>query len=71
MDKEKKQRVRELEKEYLNLSKKEIKLIRQQQNYLIDTIKERKKLQKTMKKILDELKMLKKDLLNYAVEILP
>ena len=43
---DKKQRIRELEKEYLKLSRKEAGLVRQQQNYLIDTTKERKKLDK-------------------------
>ena len=41
---DKKQRIRELEKEYLKLSRKEVRLIRKQQNYLIDTSQERKKL---------------------------
>ena len=36
---DKKQRIRELEKEYLKLSRKEVRLIRKQQNYLIDTCK--------------------------------
>ena len=31
---DKKQRIRELEKEYLKLSRKEVRLIRKQQNYL-------------------------------------
>lgn len=43
MDKDKKQRIRELEREYLKLSRKEAWLIRQQQNYLIDTSQEKKK----------------------------
>ena len=37
MDTVKKQRIKELEKEYLRLSKKEAELIRLQQNYLINT----------------------------------
>ena len=69
MDKDKKQRIRELEREYLKLSRKEAWLIRQQQNYLIDTSKERKKLDETMRKIEDELSELKKNLINYPVEI--
>lgn len=52
---DKKQRIRELEKEYLKLSRKEAGLVRQQQNYLIDTTKERKKLNAIMEKIEDEL----------------
>ena len=36
MDTVKKQRIKELEKEYLRLSKKEAELIRLQQNYLIN-----------------------------------
>ena len=69
MDKVKKQRIRELEKEYLKLSRKEAGLVRQQQNYLIDTTKERKKLNAIMEKIEDELSELKKNLINYPVEI--
>ena len=69
MDKDKKQRIRELEREYLKLSRKEAWLIRQQQNYLIDTSKERKKLDETMRKIEDELIELKKNLISYPVEI--
>lgn len=69
MDKDKKQRIRELEREYLKLSRKEVRLIRQQQNYLIDTSQERKKLNAVMKKIEDELSELKKNLINYPVEI--
>ena len=69
MDKDKKQRIRELEREYLKLSRKEARLIRQQQNYLIDTSQERKKLNAVMKKIEDELSELKKNLINYPVEI--
>ena len=69
MDKAKKQRIRELEREYLKLSRKEAWLIRKQQNYLIDTSQERKKLYKTMKIIEDELIELKKNLINYPVEI--
>ena len=69
MDKAKKQRIRELEREYLKLSRKEAWLIRKQQNYLIDTSQERKKLYKTMKIIEDELSELKKNLINYPVEI--
>lgn len=69
MDKDKKQRIRELEREYLKLSRKEAWLIRQQQNYLIDTSQERKKLNAVMKKIEDELSELKKNLINYPVEI--
>lgn len=69
MDKVKKQRIRELEREYLKLSRKEAWLIRKQQNYLIDTSQERKKLYKTMKIIEDELIELKKNLINYPVEI--
>ena len=42
MDKAKKQRIRELEREYFKLSRKEVRLIRKQQNYLIDTSQERK-----------------------------
>ena len=52
---DKKQRIRELEKEYLKLSRKEVRLIRKQQNYLIDTSQKRKKLNAVMKKIEDEL----------------
>ena len=48
---DKKQRIRELEKEYLKLSRKEVRLIRKQQNYLIDTSQERKKLNAVMKKL--------------------
>lgn len=66
---DKKQRIRELEREYLKLSRKEAWLIRKQQNYLIDTSQERKKLYKTMKIIEDELIELKKNLINYPVEI--
>ena len=66
---DKKQRIRELEKEYLKLSRKEAGLVRQQQNYLIDTTKERKKLNAIMEKIEDELSELKKNLINYPVEI--
>jgi len=66
---DKKQRIRELEKEYLKLSRKEVRLIRKQQNYLIDTSQERKKLNAVMKKIEDELSELKKNLINYPVEI--
>ena len=66
---DKKQRIRELEREYLKLSRKEAWLIRKQQNYLIDTSQERKKLYKTMKIIEDELSELKKNLINYPVEI--
>ena len=69
MDKDKKQRIRELEREYLKLSRKEAWLIRKQQNYLIDTSQERKKLNAVMKKIEDELSELKKNLINYPVEI--
>lgn len=69
MDKVKKQRIRELEREYLKLSRKEAWLIRKQQNYLINTSQERKKLYKTMKIIEDELSELKKNLINYPVEI--
>lgn len=69
MDKAKKQRIRELEREYLKLSRKEAWLIRKQQNYLINTSQERKKLYKTMKIIEDELSELKKNLINYPVEI--
>lgn len=66
---DKKQRIRELEREYLKLSRKEAWLIRQQQNYLVDTSKERKKLDEAMRKIEDELIELKKDLISYPVEI--
>ena len=66
---DKKQRIRELERKYLKLSRKEAWLIRQQQNYLIDTSKERKKLDETMRKIEDELIELKKNLISYPVEI--
>lgn len=66
---DKKQRIRELEREYLKLSRKEAWLIRQQQNYLVDTSKERKKLDETMRKIEDELIELKKNLISYPVEI--
>lgn len=66
---DKKQRIRELEREYLKLSRKEAWLIRQEQNYLVDTSKERKKLDETMRKIEDELIELKKDLISYPVEI--
>lgn len=66
---DKKQGIRELEREYLKLSRKEAWLIRKQQNYLIDTSQERKKLYKTMKIIEDELIELKKNLINYPVEI--
>ena len=66
---DKKQRIRELEKEYLKLSRKEVRLIRKQQNYLIDTSQERKKINETMKIIEDELSELKKNLINYPVEI--
>ena len=66
---DKKQRIRELEREYLKLSRKEAWLIRQQQNYLVDTSQERKKLNAVMKKIEDELSELKKDLISYPVEI--
>lgn len=66
---DKKQRIRELEREYLKLSRKEAWLIRKQQNYLINTSQERKKLYKTMKIIEDELSELKKNLINYPVEI--
>ena len=66
---DKKQRIRELEKEYLKLSRKEVRLIRKQQNYLIDTSQERKKLNAVMKKIEDELSELKKNLISYPVEI--
>jgi hypothetical protein len=69
MDKDKKQRIRELEREYLKLSRKEARLIRQQQNYLIDTSQERKKLNAVIKKIEDELSELKKNLISYPVEI--
>lgn len=61
MDKAKKQRIRELEREYFKLSRKEVRLIRKQQNYLIDTSQERKKLDAVMKKIEDELSELKKE----------
>ena len=66
---DKKQRIRELEREYLKLSRKEARLIRQQQNYLIDTSQERKKLNAVIKKIEDELSELKKNLISYPVEI--
>lgn len=66
---DKKQRIRELEREYLKLSRKEAWLIRKQQNYLIDTSQERKKLNIVMKKIEDELIELKKNLISYPVEI--
>jgi hypothetical protein len=66
---DKKQRIRELEREYLKLSRKEAWLIRKQQNYLIDTSQERKKLNAVMKKIEDELSELKKNLISYPVEI--
>lgn len=66
---DKKQRIRELERKYLKLSRKEARLIRQQQNYLIDTSQERKKLNAVMKKIEDELNELKKNLISYPVEI--
>lgn len=66
---DKKQRIRELEREYLKLSRKEAWLIRKQQNYLIDTSQERKKLDEAMEKIEDELIELKKDLISYPVEI--
>ena len=66
---DKKQRIRELEREYLKLSRKEAWIIRQQQNYLVDTSKERKKLDETMRKIEDELIELKKNLISYPVEI--
>ena len=66
---DKKQRIRELEREYLKLSRKEAWLIRKQQNYLIDTSQERKKINETMKIIEDELSELKKNLINYPVEI--
>lgn len=66
---DKKQRIRELEREYLKLSRKEAGLIRQQQNYLINTSQERKKINETMKIIEDELSELKKNLINYPVEI--
>lgn len=66
---DKKQRIRELEREYLKLSRKEAWLIRKQQNYLINTIQERKKLYETIRKIEDELSELKKNLINYPVEI--
>ena len=66
---DKKQRIRELEKEYLKLSRKEAGLVRQQQNYLIDTSQERKKINEIMKIIEDELSELKKNLINYPVEI--
>ena len=69
MDKVKKQRIRELEREYLKLSKKEAWLIRKQQNYLIDTSQERKKINEIMKIIEDELIELKKNLISYPVEI--
>lgn len=48
---DKKQRIRELEREYLKLSRKEAWLIRKQQNYLIDTSQERKKLDEAMEKL--------------------
>ena len=66
---DKKQRIRKLEREYLKLSRKEAWLIRQQQNYLVDTSKERKKLDETIRKIEDELIELKKNLISYPVEI--
>lgn len=66
---DKKQKIRELEREYLKLNRKEAWLIRQQQNYLVDTSKERKKLDETMRKIEDELIELKKNLISYPVEI--
>lgn len=66
---DKKQRIRELEREYLKLSRKEAWLIRKQQNYLIDTSQERKKLDEKMRKIENELIELKKNLINYPVEI--
>ena len=66
---DKKQRIRELEREYLKLSRKEAWLIRKQQNYLIDTSQERKKLNIVMKKIEDEFIELKKNLISYPVEI--
>lgn len=66
---DKKQKIRKLEKEYLKLSKKEAGLIRQQQNYLINTSQERKKLNAIMEKIENELIELKKDLISYPVEI--
>lgn len=69
MDKDKKQRIRELEREYLKLSRKEAWLIRQQQNYLVNTSQERKKLDEKMRKIENELIELKKNLINYPVEI--
>lgn len=66
---DKKQRIRELEREYLKLSRKEAWLIRKQQNYLVNTSQERKKLDEKMKKIEDELIELKKNLISYPVEI--
>ena len=66
---DKKQRIRELEREYLKLSRKEAWLIRKQQNYLIDTSQERKKHDEKMRKIENELTELKKNLINYPVEI--
>ena len=69
MDTVKKQRIKELEKEYLRLSKKEAELIRLQQNYLINTSQTIKKLNAIMKIIEDELNELRKNLINYHVEI--
>ena len=69
MDTVKKQRIKELEKEYLRLSKKEAELIRLQQNYLINTSQTIKKLNAIMKIIEDELNELRKNLINYPVEI--
>ena len=69
MDTVKKQRIKELEKEYLRLSKKEAELIRLQQNYLINTSQTIKKLNAIMEKIEDELNELRKNLINYPVEI--
>lgn len=66
---DKKQRIRELEREYLKLSRKEAWLIRKQQNYLVNTSQERKKLDEKMRKIENELIELKKNLINYPVEI--
>lgn len=66
---DKKQRIREIERKYLKLSRKEAWLIRKQQNYLVNTSQERKKLNIVMKKIEDELIELKKNLISYPVEI--
>lgn len=69
MDKAKKQRIRELEREYFKLSRKRSQAY-QKATKLFNRYKPRKKkLNAVMKKIVFKLSELKKNLINYPVEI--